>query len=100
MRHFLVLGLLITLCASADAATVHRSKPPTVHLRSRQHLIVRPSQGVTAPAQFAVPGWADEQIRDWWITPPPALAADSARRARRCVFLLAGPECHYLPAQS
>jgi hypothetical protein len=47
------LGLLITACASADAATVHRSKPPTVYLRTRQHVIVRPSQGVAAPAIFA-----------------------------------------------
>jgi hypothetical protein len=30
MRSVLALGLLITLCASANAATVHRSKPPTV----------------------------------------------------------------------
>lgn len=65
MRYVLGLGLLITLCASADAATVHRSKPPTVHLRSRQNLVVRPSQGVTAPAHFAVPGWTDEQTRYW-----------------------------------
>jgi hypothetical protein len=41
MRSFLALGLLITLCASASAATVHRS-----------HVIVSPSQG------YAVPGWA------------------------------------------
>ena len=42
MRSFLALGLLITLCASASAATTH-------HLR---HVIVRSSQG------YAVPGWA------------------------------------------
>jgi hypothetical protein len=65
MRSALALGLLITLCVSADAATVHRSKPPTAHLRTRQHVIVRPSQGVTAPARFAVPGWTDEQTRYW-----------------------------------
>jgi hypothetical protein len=58
MRSVLALGLLITLCASADAATVHRYKPPTVHLRTRQHVIVRPSQGVTAPRRFfTFPGW-------------------------------------------
>jgi hypothetical protein len=49
MRCVLALGLLITLCASADAATVHRSKPSTVHLRTRQHVIVRHSQDVAAP---------------------------------------------------
>ena len=52
MRSVLALGLLMTLCASADAATVHRSKPSTVHLRTRPHVIVRPSQDVAAP-----PGW-------------------------------------------
>ncbi len=29
-------GLLITLCASANAAAVHRSKPPQGHLRPGQ----------------------------------------------------------------
>ena len=42
MRSFLALGLLITLCASASAATMHHSR----------HVIVRSSQG------YAVPGWA------------------------------------------
>jgi hypothetical protein len=36
MRYFLALGLSITLCASASAATVHHS---------RDYVIVRPSQG-------------------------------------------------------
>jgi hypothetical protein len=44
MRSVLAVGLLITLCASADAATMHRSKP--------RHVIVRPSQDVAVP-----PGW-------------------------------------------
>ena len=42
MRSFLALGLLITLCASASAATMHHSR----------HVIVRPTQG------YAVPSWA------------------------------------------
>ena len=46
------LGLLITLCAVADAATVHRSKPPPVQLRARQHVIVRPSQSVVVPPGY------------------------------------------------
>jgi hypothetical protein len=46
MRSVLALGLLITLCASANAATVHRYKPPV-------------TKG------FAVPGWTDEQTRYW-----------------------------------
>jgi len=45
MRSVLALGLLITLCASADAATVPHSKPP--------HVIVRHSQDVIP--RFAVP---------------------------------------------
>ena len=53
----LVLGLLITLWASADAATVHRSKRPEGNLR--------PGQGVTVPKGYAVPGWTDEQTRYW-----------------------------------
>ena len=48
MRSVLALGLLIALCASADAATVHRSKS--------RHVIVRPSQGLTL--RHAVPGRA------------------------------------------
>ena len=46
MRSVLVLGLLITLCASANAATVRRSKPPEGHLR--------PGQRVTVPKGYAV----------------------------------------------
>jgi hypothetical protein len=38
MRSVLALGLLIALCASANAARVHHSKP--------RHVIVRPSQAV------------------------------------------------------
>jgi hypothetical protein len=58
MRSVLALGLFITLCVPADAATVHRSKPPA-------RAAVRPSQRVTAPTSFAIPGWTDEQTRDW-----------------------------------
>ena len=65
MRSVLALGLLVTLSASADAAAAHRSKPPTVHLRTPQNVIVRPSEGVTAAARFAVPGWTDEETRRW-----------------------------------
>jgi hypothetical protein len=48
MRSVLVLGLLIALCASADAAGVH-------HFKSR-HVMVRPSQGLIL--RSGVPGWA------------------------------------------
>src|SRR6266404_7441073 len=57
MRSVLALGLLITLCASANAATVHRSKSREGHLR--------PDQRVTVPKGYAVPGWTDEQTRYW-----------------------------------
>jgi hypothetical protein len=55
MRSVLALGLLITLCASANAATVRRSKPPDGHLR--------PAQRVTVPKGYAVR--SDEQTRYW-----------------------------------
>jgi hypothetical protein len=45
MRFVLTLGLLVGLCASAHAATVHHSKP--------RHVIVRHSQGATP--RFVVP---------------------------------------------
>jgi len=61
IRFVLTLGLSITLCASANAATVHRSRVP-----DRQS---RPTQRVTAPASVAVPGWTDEQTRDWLSYP-------------------------------
>ena len=41
MRSVLAVGLLVTLCASADAAAVHHSKP--------RHFIVRPSRDVVVP---------------------------------------------------
>jgi hypothetical protein len=40
MRSFLAFGLLITLCASAGAATMHHSR----------HVIVHPTQGYAAYA--------------------------------------------------
>jgi hypothetical protein len=57
MRSVLALGLLISLCAAADAATVHHSKPKGGHLRNGRH--------VTVPSGFAVPGWTDEETRKW-----------------------------------
>jgi hypothetical protein len=49
MRSFLAVGLLITLCVSASAATARHSG----------HVIVRPSQ------DYAAPGWA------YTAVPPP-----------------------------
>jgi hypothetical protein len=62
MRVVPALGLLITLWASAGAAPVHRSKPPA---RAHQRVTIRPSQPVTAPTSYAIPGWTDEQTRYW-----------------------------------
>ena len=41
MPWILALGLLITLCGSANAATVHHAH--------RRHAVVRPNQGMIAP---------------------------------------------------
>jgi hypothetical protein len=58
MRFVLALGLLITLCASGNAATEHRFR---LHERHS-----RPDQGVVAPpVRYSVPGWTDEQTRKW-----------------------------------
>jgi hypothetical protein len=57
MRSFLVLSLLMILCASASAATVHHT------IARHRHVIVRPSQGFRG---YAVPGWA-------YAAPPPAV---------------------------
>jgi hypothetical protein len=60
MHCVLALGLSITLCSSVNAATAHRPN----HLRTRQPAIVGQSHGGAAP-RFAVPGWTDEQTRQW-----------------------------------
>lgn len=57
MRSVLAFGLLITLCAFANAATARRFRPPESH--------PRPVQRVTVPKGYAVPGWTDEQTRSW-----------------------------------
>jgi hypothetical protein len=56
MRSVLILCLLIGLCAAADAAPMHHARPKG-HLRHGQH--------VTVPSGFAVPGWTDEETRQW-----------------------------------
>jgi hypothetical protein len=64
MRFVFALGLLLGLCASTDAATAHRAKPRHFIARPSQ-LIVHPGQSVTGAGRFAVPGWSDEQTREW-----------------------------------
>jgi hypothetical protein len=65
MRAVLVLGLSIMLLASAEAAAVHRAKSPAANLRARAPGIAHPDAGGGAPARFSVPGWSDEQTRQW-----------------------------------
>ena len=51
MRAVLALGLLIALCASANAAKVD-------HFRARQHITIQPSQGMCVPpACYKFPGY-------------------------------------------
>ena len=58
MRAILAVGLLITLGAAADAAPVHRFQPREGHSR--------PVQRITDHTpRFEVPGWTDEQTRQW-----------------------------------
>jgi hypothetical protein len=58
MRSILALGLIIiTSCASADAATAHRFKPLKSH--------ARPAEPVAATKSFAVPGWTEEETLKW-----------------------------------
>jgi hypothetical protein len=62
MRFILCLGVLIMLCAAADAATVRRVRHPERHFRLQQP-VVPPS--VVTPKGIAVPGWTDEETRQW-----------------------------------
>jgi hypothetical protein len=67
MRSVLALGLLIAWGASAEAATVRRSKTPERHVRPGQRLTVPQTFAPRdyAPKSYAVPGWTEEQTRSW-----------------------------------
>jgi hypothetical protein len=65
MRPVFALMLLIIFCTSADAATVHRAKPHPAHFRTSPPVAGQPGQRATAPTRFAVPGWTDQQTREW-----------------------------------
>jgi hypothetical protein len=68
IRSVLAFGLLlVTLCASANAATVHRYRPPVSHLRLGPRVTV--PERFTAPERFTVPGWTEEQTRYWLSFP-------------------------------
>jgi hypothetical protein len=62
MRSILAAAFMIGLCAPADAATQHRF---TRSVRAHPRVTVGPSERVTVPTGFAVPGWTDEQTREW-----------------------------------
>lgn len=62
MRFALCLGVLISLCAAADAATARRARHPDRHFRLEQPAV--PPSAV-APKGIAVPGWTDEETRQW-----------------------------------
>jgi hypothetical protein len=71
MRSVLALSLLITLCASADAATVHRSKPPEGHLRPRANVLPSPraTRFPVGPTNRPGTGWITPQGKR--LTQPP-----------------------------
>ena len=58
MRSILALGILIVACTSANAAKVHHPKPHAG--------LVSAAQPVAVPTKtFVVPGWTEQQTRDW-----------------------------------
>jgi hypothetical protein len=65
MRFVLALAVLAACWAAADAAPVHRFRPPGIHPRAHHPVTVRPWQGAGAPAHFALPGWTDGQTQRW-----------------------------------
>jgi hypothetical protein len=65
MRSVFALSLSIIWCASADAVTVHRSRPHQAHFRTQPPVVTQPGQRATALTRFAVPGWTDQQTRKW-----------------------------------
>jgi hypothetical protein len=65
MRSVLPLGFLLALYASANAATIHRSRPLRSHLLTHERAAVHPAQRASAPVRFAVPGWTDDQAQYW-----------------------------------
>lgn len=57
MRSLLAMGLLLVLCISANAATVHRARA--------RHPAVDRTRTTSPPVRFAVPGWSDEATQRW-----------------------------------
>ena len=65
MRSVLTLACLFALCASANAATIHRFTPRRIVLPAHEPVVVRPAQRFGAPGRFAVPGWTNGQTEYW-----------------------------------
>ena len=65
MRSLLTAGLLIALCAPAGGQAGKHAKAPIAHPRARQYMLVRPDPTAAPGARVAVPGWTDEQTRQW-----------------------------------
>jgi hypothetical protein len=63
MRSVLAMGLLIVLCTSANAATVHHARARGA--AARHPPVDRSGTEVNSRARFAVPGWSDEATRRW-----------------------------------
>lgn len=59
MRSVLAAGLLIVLCAAANAAPAHRVHHP------RYPMVDRYGAEASSGARFAVPGWSDEATQRW-----------------------------------
>jgi hypothetical protein len=74
MRSVLALGLLITLCASANAATVHRFKPRGVHLARTSVLPSVPANVLPPRRASRFPVGPTNRPSTGWITPPSQLA--------------------------
>jgi hypothetical protein len=49
-------------CAPAKATSIHRATPERYRA---PRLVIPPSHGAASQAQFAVPGWSDEETRRW-----------------------------------
>ena len=74
MRSALALGLLITLCASANPATVHRFKPPEGTSARTSVLPSDPANAVPPRRASRFLVGPTNRPNTGWITPAPAAA--------------------------
>jgi hypothetical protein len=64
MRCLLVLGLLLTSCATASATT-HDPLRPAARLHVQRHRLVNPIAVPPVGPRFAVPGWSNGDTERW-----------------------------------